>query len=134
MEQAGHTFSVTLPAAPSTWTPTMTRLAQVFSNLLNNTAKYTASGGRISLIGEVSNESMVVYRCGTTGLGIPAESLPNLFQMFSQVDRNMELAQGGLGIGLTLVRRLVEMHGGTVEAHSDGPGHGSEFHCAICPS
>jgi CheY-like chemotaxis protein len=61
------------------------------------------------------------------GLGIPAESLPGIFQMFSQVDRNMERAQGGLGIGLSLVRRLVEMHGGTVEAHSDGPGQGSEF-------
>ena len=69
----------------------------------------------------------VVVRVRDTGLGIPADALPRIFEMFSQVDRNMERAQGGLGIGLTLVRRLVEMHGGTVEARSDGPGRGSEF-------
>jgi CheY-like chemotaxis protein len=69
----------------------------------------------------------VVVRVRDNGLGIPAEAMPRLFQMFSQVDRNMERAQGGLGIGLTLVRRLTEMHGGTVQAHSEGPGKGSEF-------
>ena len=102
------------------------RLAQVFSNLLNNSAKYTEPGGRIWLTAEVS-EHEVAVRVRDTGLGIPAEALPRIFEMFSQVDRNMERAQGGLGIGLTLVRRLVEMHGGTVEARSDGPGKGSEF-------
>jgi CheY-like chemotaxis protein len=102
------------------------RLAQVFSNLLNNSAKYTTPGGRIWLVAEtVGNKAIVRVR--DNGLGIPLDSLPRIFEMFSQVDANMERSQGGLGIGLTLVRRLVEMHGGTVEAHSDGPGQGSEF-------
>ena len=126
IEQAGHEFSVTLPSAPIHLDADATRLAQVFSNLLNNSAKYTEPGGRIWLVAEVVGDEVSV-RVRDNGLGIPAEALPRLFQMFSQVDRNMERAQGGLGIGLTLVRRLVEMHGGTVEAHSDGPGRGSEF-------
>ena len=126
IEQAGHTITVTLPPTPIYLDADLTRLAQVFSNLLTNSAKYTPSGGRIWLIAEgFENEVAVTVR--DNGLGIPAESLPKIFQMFSQVDRNMERAQGGLGIGLTLVRRLVEMHGGTVEARSDGPGQGSEF-------
>jgi PAS domain S-box-containing protein len=126
MEQAGHTFSLTLPPAPVYLDADLTRLAQVFSNLLNNAAKYTEPGGRISLTGELSGGEVLV-RVRDNGLGIPADALPRIFEMFSQVDRNMERAQGGLGIGLTLVRRLVEMHGGTVEARSDGPGQGSEF-------
>lgn len=126
IEQAGHTLTVTLPPTPVYVDADLTRLAQVFSNLLTNSAKYTPSGGHIRLITEVfENEVAVTVR--DNGMGIPAESFPGIFQMFSQVDRNMERAQGGLGIGLSLVRRLVEMHGGTVEAHSDGPGHGSEF-------
>ena len=126
MEQAGHTFSLTLPPAPVYLDADLTRLAQVFSNLLNNAAKYTEPGGRISLTGELSGAEVVV-QVRDNGLGIPADALPRIFEMFSQVDRNMERAQGGLGIGLTLVRRLVEMHGGTVEARSDGPGRGSQF-------
>jgi PAS domain S-box-containing protein len=126
IEQAGHEFSLTLPPIPVYLNADATRLAQVFSNLLNNSAKYTNSGGRIRLIAEIRGEEVTV-RVQDNGLGIPSDALPRLFQMFSQVDRNMERAQGGLGIGLTLVRRLVEMHGGTVEAHSDGPGRGSEF-------
>jgi PAS domain S-box-containing protein len=126
MEQFGHTFSITLPPSPVYLDADLTRLAQVFSNLLNNSAKYTEPGGRISLTGEVDGGEVVV-RVRDTGLGIPADALPRIFEMFSQVDRNMERAQGGLGIGLTLVRRLVEMHEGTVEARSDGPGRGSEF-------
>ena len=126
MEQAGHTFSLTLPPIPVYLAADLTRLAQVFSNLLNNAAKYTEPGGRISLTGELSGAEVVV-RVRDNGLGIPADALPRIFEMFSQVDRNMERAQGGLGIGLTLVRRLVEMHGGTVAAGSDGPGRGSEF-------
>ena len=126
MEQAGHTFSLTLPPSPVYLDADLTRLAQVFSNLLNNSAKYTEPGGRISLTGELAGGEVVV-RVRDNGLGIPADALPRIFEMFSQVDRNLERAQGGLGIGLTLVRRLVEMHGGTVEARSDGPGRGSEF-------
>jgi PAS domain S-box-containing protein len=126
IEQIGHEFSVTLPAAPVCLDADATRLAQVFSNLLNNSAKYTEPGGCIRLIAEIAGNEVVV-RVQDNGLGIPPEALPRLFQMFSQVDRNMERAQGGLGIGLTLVRRLVKMHGGTVEARSEGPGKGSEF-------
>ena len=126
IEQAGHTISVTIPPTPIYIDADLTRLAQVFLNLLNNSAKYTQPGGRIWLVAECF-ENEVAVKVRDNGLGIPAEALPRIFQMFSQVDRNMEMAQGGLGIGLTLVRRLVEMHGGTVEAHSDGPGQGSEF-------
>jgi CheY-like chemotaxis protein/anti-sigma regulatory factor (Ser/Thr protein kinase) len=121
-----HTLSLTLPPGPVHIDADPVRLAQVFSNLLNNSAKYTEPGGHIWLTAEISGHEVAV-RVRDTGLGIPAESLPRIFEMFSQVDRNMERAQGGLGIGLTLVRRLIEMHGGTVEARSDGPGRGSEF-------
>ncbi len=126
IEQARHTLAVTLPPDPVELDADFVRLAQVFSNLLNNSAKYTEPGGHIWLTAEIAGREVVV-RVRDTGLGIPADALPRIFEMFSQVDRNMERAQGGLGIGLTLVRRLVEMHGGTVEARSDGPGRGSEF-------
>jgi PAS domain S-box-containing protein len=126
IEQSRHTLSLTLPPGPVHIDADPVRLAQVFSNLLNNSAKYTEPGGHIWLTAEVSDHEVAV-RVRDTGLGIPAHALPRIFEMFSQVDRNMERAQGGLGIGLTLVRRLVEMHGGTVEARSEGPGKGSEF-------
>ncbi|HQZ64332.1 MAG TPA: response regulator, partial [Planctomycetaceae bacterium] len=126
IEEAGHTLTMNLPPTPIYLDADLTRLAQVFSNLLNNAAKYTQPGGRIDLVGESSGDEVTV-RIRDNGLGIPAEALPQLFQMFSQVDVNMERAQGGLGIGLTLVKRLAEMHGGSVEAHSDGPGQGCEF-------
>lgn len=126
IEQAGHRFSCQLPSAPVYLDADLTRLAQVFSNLLNNSAKYTPKGGKISLVAEaVADDITVTVR--DNGIGIPAESLHSIFEAFSQVDRNLERAQGGLGIGLTLVRRLIEMHGGSVEAFSDGPGCGSEF-------
>ncbi len=117
---------MSLPPGPIWVDADPMRLAQVFANLLNNGAKYTEPGGRIGLVAEVHGESVFV-RVSDTGLGIPAEAMPRLFEMFSQVDRNLERAHGGLGIGLTLVRRLVEMHGGSVEARSEGPGQGSEF-------
>jgi PAS domain S-box-containing protein len=126
MEQSGHNFSLEVPSEPIHLDADLTRLAQVFSNLLNNAAKYTEPGGQISLTGLI-NDGEVEVRVRDNGLGIPAEALPRIFEMFSQVDGNMERAQGGLGIGLTLVRRLVAMHGGSVEATSDGPGKGSEF-------
>lgn len=103
-----------------------TRLAQVFLNLLNNAAKYTDRGGRISLTAERQGDKVVV-RVRDNGIGIPPEMLPRVFDLFAQVDRSMERSEGGLGIGLTLVQRLVEMHGGAVEARSDGSGKGSEF-------
>jgi PAS domain S-box-containing protein len=126
MTQAGHSFSVKLPPTPVHLDADPVRLAQVFSNLLNNAAKYTEPGGRISLTAESSGSDVVVEVCDN-GLGIPADAMPRVFKMFSQVDRNMERAQGGLGIGLSLVLRLVELHGGTIEARSDGPGRGSQF-------
>lgn len=126
IEHAAHTLSVTLPADPVWLHADLTRLAQVFSNLLNNAAKYTEASGRIELNAAV-NEDEVVVSVIDNGLGIPAESLPRIFEMFAQVGDNLERSQGGLGIGLTLVRRLVEMHGSTVQARSDGLGQGSEF-------
>src|SRR5690606_38388228 len=102
------------------------RLAQVCANLLNNAAKFTAEGGQIVLA--VAREgSQVVIRVRDSGVGIPAEVLPRVFDAFAQGDTSLEGSRGGLGIGLTLVRRLVEAHLGTIQAVSDGPGKGSEF-------
>ena len=98
----------------------------MLSNLLNNAAKYTDQGGRIWVTAERQGDQVLI-RVKDTGIGIPPEMLPRIFDMFTQVDRSLERSEGGLGIGLTLVQRLVEMHGGTVEARSDGPGKGSEF-------
>jgi PAS domain S-box-containing protein len=119
-------LSVALPDSPVYLDADPTRLAQVLSNLLNNSAKYTNPSGHVSLTAE-TDESGVVIRVRDTGVGIPAEMLPSIFDMFTQVEQSLDRSQGGLGIGLTLVRRLVEMHGGTVEARSDGVGRGSEF-------
>ncbi|HLJ92109.1 MAG TPA: PAS domain S-box protein [Gemmataceae bacterium] len=126
IEKWGHELTVELPSEPVYLDADQTRLAQVLLNLLNNAAKYTEQGGRIWLTAEREGESVVI-RVKDTGIGIPQEILPRIFEMFTQVDRSLERSQGGLGIGLTLVQSLVEMHGGTVEAHSDGPGKGSEF-------
>jgi len=103
-----------------------TRLAQVVSNLLNNAAKYTPTGGRIVLMAKRDGIEAVVA-ITDNGVGIPEDLLPTVFDMFTQVGQNKEQAQGGLGVGLTLVRRLVELHGGAVTADSAGPGHGSTF-------
>lgn len=103
-----------------------TRLAQVVSNLLNNAAKYTPDAGEIYL-GVHQVEDQVEILVKDNGIGIPPSLLPSLFEMFTQIDRSLERAQGGLGIGLSLVRRLVIMHGGSVSAHSEGIGKGCEF-------
>jgi signal transduction histidine kinase len=104
----------------------LTRLTQVLGNLLNNAAKYTDPGGRINLtLRRVEREIELSVR--DTGIGIPPELLPRLFNLFTQVDAAAHRSQGGLGIGLALVRQLVEMHGGRVSAFSDGPNKGSEF-------
>jgi signal transduction histidine kinase len=103
-----------------------TRLEQVFGNLLTNSAKYTASGGRIWLTAEDEGEQFIV-RVRDTGEGISADMLPRLFEMFTQVEASVHHSRGGLGIGLSLVKNLVQMHGGTVRATSEGSGKGSEF-------
>jgi signal transduction histidine kinase len=104
----------------------LTRLTQVLGNLLNNAAKYTDPGGSIAVSAHRANTDVEI-RVRDNGIGIPPELLPRLFQLFTQVDGAAHRAQGGLGIGLALVRQLVQMHGGTVTAYSKGPGHGSEF-------
>jgi CheY-like chemotaxis protein/anti-sigma regulatory factor (Ser/Thr protein kinase) len=93
---------------------------------LNNAAKYTEPGGHIWLNAELEGEQVVI-RVKDTGIGIPPDMLPRIFDMFTQVDRSIERSQGGLGIGLTLAQRLVSMHGGEIEARSQGPGEGSVF-------
>jgi PAS domain S-box-containing protein len=103
-----------------------TRLVQVFLNLLTNAAKYTEPRGKISLVGERQGRNLVV-RVRDNGLGIASEMLPHIFEMFVQVDKGIGTRQEGLGIGLNLVKRLAELHGGHVEAHSAGLGQGSEF-------
>jgi PAS domain S-box-containing protein len=121
-----HTLEIKLPADRLTVAADPVRLAQVLWNLLNNAAKYTPAGGRIWLTA-VKEQNEAVLRVGDTGLGIPPEMLPRVFDLFTQMERTLARAEGGLGIGLTLVRRLTEMHGGTVQAFSGGPGRGSEF-------
>ncbi len=126
IDAAGHDLTVSLPQQPVFLDADLTRLAQVFSNLLANSAKYTEPGGRIWLNGELrAGEVVVTVR--DTGIGIPTDTLPRIFDMFAQVERNVERSTGGLGIGLALVKRLVEMHGGTVAAESAGPGRGATF-------
>jgi CheY-like chemotaxis protein len=115
-----------MPTAPVWVVGDLVRLAQVVSNLLNNSAKYTPEGGHLWLTVERRDDHAVIG-VRDDGMGVPADMLPRIFDMFTQVDRNLKQAHGGLGIGLTLVRRLIEMHGGTVEAFSEGPGKGCEF-------
>jgi len=121
-----HELTVTLPPRPLYLDADPARLAQVVGNLLNNASKFTDSGGRVWLTVE-EDGAQVVIRVRDTGIGVAAEDLPRLFEMFVQADTSLERSRDGLGIGLTLVKTLVEMHGGTVEAHSEGPGRGSEF-------
>jgi signal transduction histidine kinase len=126
IEANRHTLTLGLLAQPVQVFADPTRLEQVFANLLNNAAKYTERGGSIELSSQRQGSEVVVC-VRDTGFGIPAELLPHVFDLFRQADRTLDRAQGGLGIGLTLVKSLVGMHGGVVEAHSAGPGKGSEF-------
>ncbi len=127
IEAAGHQLTVAVPPEPLTLEGDPVRLAQVFANLLNNAAKYTEDGGRICLTVRREGGDAIAVSVRDTGIGISADMLPRVFELFTQVDRSTRRAQGGLGIGLTLVKSLVEMHGGSVEARSDGRGKGSEF-------
>ena len=126
IEAFGHQFTVSLPTMPVMLDVDPIRMAQVFGNLLVNAAKYTDRGGHISLTAERAGRDVLVS-VSDTGIGIPPEHLPRLFEMFSQVAPALDRAQGGLGIGLSLARGLVEMHGGALEARSGGTGRGSEF-------
>jgi PAS domain S-box-containing protein len=126
IDAAHHRRSVSLPPETVRLEGDLTRLAQVISNLLNNAAKYTEEGGRIELSAQQAGHEVLI-RVKDNGVGIPGDVLPHIFELFAQADRSLDRAQGGLGIGLTIVKSLVELHGGRVEAHSDGPGQGSEF-------
>lgn len=126
IEGSRHDLVVRLPDEPISLDADVTRLAQVFSNLLSNAAKFSEAGSRIVLAATREGADAVIS-VRDTGIGIPADMLTRIFEPFVQVDRSLERAQSGLGIGLTLVKRLLEMHAGTVEARSDGPGKGSEF-------
>jgi PAS domain S-box-containing protein len=123
---ARHTLVVTPPVTDVELVGDLTRLSQVFSNLLTNAAKYTPAGGRIWLETTVGDGEVIVA-VRDTGIGMAPESLPTVFEMFSQVDRSMERTTGGLGIGLALAKGLVLMHGGTIAAESPGLGKGSTF-------
>ena len=126
VDRGGHTLTITPPADPVLLDADPTRLAQVFLNLLNNAAKYSEWGGHIRLSARREGDEVVVS-VKDTGIGIPAGQLPHVFEVFVQVDTAWQRTQGGLGIGLSLVKEFVGLHGGRVEARSDGLGKGSEF-------
>ena len=125
-ENSNVKLAIQLPSEPVIVSGDRMRLAQVFINILANAAKYTESGGSCSVAVARAGES-VVASVSDTGMGIPSEMLPQVFQLFTQVDRTLNRAQGGLGIGLALVQRLVEMHEGSVSVHSEGIGKGARF-------
>jgi PAS domain S-box-containing protein len=126
IDAQGHELFVSLPPDKVILHVDVIRLAQVISNLLVNAAKYTEQSGQIRLSGDCQ-AGQAIIRVRDNGIGIAPELLPRVFDLFVQADRALARSQGGLGIGLTLVKRLVESHGGTVDVHSDGPGRGSEF-------
>jgi signal transduction histidine kinase len=126
LEQRNHALAVQVPRRGLLVDADITRLSQVISNLLTNAAKYTPSGGHITILGEAVDHE-VILRVRDTGIGITPDVLPHIFDLFVQERQAIDRAQGGLGIGLTIVRNLVERHGGTVQVKSDGQGRGSEF-------
>jgi PAS domain S-box-containing protein len=128
IEDRGHELRVELPAERVWLEADPARLAQVLANLLNNAAKYTEQGGRIDLVAAlIGSGSEIEIRIADTGVGIDPELLPRIFDLFTQDKQSIDRSQGGLGIGLTLVKALVELHGGLVEARSPGRGRGAEF-------
>ena len=126
IDAQGHEVNVSLPPEPLIVEGDLIRLSQVVGNLLTNAAKYTEKAGRIWLTAERDRQELLI-RVQDNGLGIPPEMLPKVFDLFMQAERSLDRSQGGLGIGLTLVKRLVEMHNGSVTAFSEGPGKGSTF-------
>jgi signal transduction histidine kinase/ActR/RegA family two-component response regulator len=126
IELHGHELTIDLPDRPVFLNGDATRLAQILSNLLNNAAKYTNRGGRVGLKATVDDRTLVLV-VSDTGIGIAPDMLDIVFEMFVQVDSTLERTNAGLGVGLSLARKLVELHGGSIEAHSAGVGHGSQF-------
>ncbi|HSU83674.1 MAG TPA: ATP-binding protein, partial [Thermoanaerobaculia bacterium] len=126
IDSRGHNLTVMVPQEPLLIEGDLTRLSQAMTNLLNNAAKYTPPAGEIRLTVEKEGE-MVAIRIRDTGIGIAADLLPKIFDLFTQGERPLDRSEGGLGIGLTLAQRLVKLHGGSIEASSEGPGQGSEF-------
>ncbi len=126
LEQRTHTLTVDVPRQGLCVHGDVTRLSQVVSNLVTNAAKYTPPGGHITVQASVADTD-VVLRVRDTGIGIAPDVLPRIFDLFVQERQAIDRSQGGLGLGLTIVRNLIERHGGSVSAHSDGPGNGSEF-------
>jgi CheY-like chemotaxis protein len=126
VECANHDLIVDLPTKAIHLLADHARLVQVFTNLLSNACKYTDDGGSIRLNVERKDQDVIV-KIRDTGIGIPANKLTSVFEMFAQIQSLPERSRGGLGIGLTVVKRLVEMHGGSVSVSSEGPGRGSEF-------
>lgn len=126
LREYNHIFEMKIPAEPVYLDGDMVRLSQVFANLLNNSAKYSDPKGTITVDVSTEGESAVI-RVSDKGIGISKEMLPHIFDMFSQVDSSIEKARGGLGIGLTITKKLVDLHGGTIEVQSAGIGKGSSF-------
>jgi CheY-like chemotaxis protein len=126
IEAMGHSLDIHMPSEPIEVEGDVARLAQVFSNLINNAAKYTDPGGKISLTLERDGTDAVI-RVRDSGIGLSPDQLTRVFEMFTQVDQSLERGQGGLGVGLPLARTFVELHHGRMEARSDGLGRGSEF-------
>ena len=126
IDAARHTLQVALPAESICLVADAARLTQVLINLLSNAAKFTPPGGTIQLSARCDGDTAVI-QVRDNGAGIPPQALPQIFDMFAQVEHPQQRAAGGLGLGLSIVRSLVELHGGTVQVHSDGPGQGAEF-------
>jgi len=126
IEKSRHELTVNLPDEPIRLLADRARLTQVLANLLNNAAKYTPQGGRITIASEQEGDQ-ALFRIHDTGIGIPTHMLDKVFDMFIQIDSGLDRAHGGLGIGLTLVRELVNLHQGSISVTSDGAGKGSEF-------
>ncbi|HYN20018.1 MAG TPA: CheR family methyltransferase, partial [Thermoanaerobaculia bacterium] len=126
MEARGQELALALPPEPVYLDADPVRLEQIFGNLLNNASKFTLEGGHVWVTAELAAGEVVV-RVRDDGIGMSPETLPRVFDLFVQADRSSDRAPGGLGIGLTVVHRLVELHGGSIEAHSAGPGLGSEL-------
>ncbi len=126
IDERRHRLTVSLPPAPVALDADPTRLAQVLINLINNAAKFTEPGGQIRISARTEDGEAVVS-VEDDGVGIPADALQRVFDLFTRIETNSDTMQSGLGVGLTLARRLVDMHGGRIEARSEGPGRGSQF-------